>query len=145
MSSCFFFFLLYVCVFELIASHLRSRHPSAWATLQCIWLWLFWKWGLTNILPGLASNHVLPISTSQIARITGMSHWCPDNWWILENVFYYLQAFAIWCIPIHCLGGYIHIYFMAILQDKGFVHSSPWFTTLGSLTAGMFTMVVHGQ
>jgi hypothetical protein len=25
--------------------------------LQSILLWLFWRWGLTNYLPGLALNH----------------------------------------------------------------------------------------
>jgi hypothetical protein len=40
-------------------------------------LWLFQKWSLMYYLPGLASNLDPPISASQIARITGMSHWCP--------------------------------------------------------------------
>jgi hypothetical protein len=37
-------------------------------------LWLFWRWR-SLYLPGLASN--LPISTSQVARITGVSYECP--------------------------------------------------------------------
>jgi hypothetical protein len=41
--------------------------------LQFILLWLFWRWGLANYLPSLASN--LPISASQVARITAISTW----------------------------------------------------------------------
>jgi hypothetical protein len=37
-------------------------------------LWLFWRWGLTKYLPGLALNMSLPISASQVARIMGGSH-----------------------------------------------------------------------
>jgi hypothetical protein len=51
-------------------------------------LWLFWRWGLKSYLPGLASNHdpqtmILPISVSQVARITGMSH-CA---WQMKGIF----------------------------------------------------------
>jgi hypothetical protein len=45
--------------------------------LQSILLWLFWRWGLTNYLPRLFSNAILPISDCQVARIIGMSHWQP--------------------------------------------------------------------
>jgi hypothetical protein len=40
--------------------------------------WLFWRWGLLNYLPGLASNCDPPnlISASQVCRITGTSQWC---------------------------------------------------------------------
>jgi hypothetical protein len=35
--------------------------------------WLIW--GLTNILPRMTSAAILPISASQVARITDVSHW----------------------------------------------------------------------
>jgi hypothetical protein len=38
--------------------------------------WLRWGWGLTHFWPGLASDCVLPISISKVARLTGVSH--PD-------------------------------------------------------------------
>jgi hypothetical protein len=48
--------------------------------LQSILFWLFWRWGggLLNYFPqfGLWTK-ILLISTSQVARITGMSHWHP--------------------------------------------------------------------
>jgi hypothetical protein len=43
--------------------------------VQSILLWLFWRGGLVNCFPGLALNHDLPISASQVARIIGVSHW----------------------------------------------------------------------
>jgi hypothetical protein len=42
------------------------------ATIPNHWL----RWGLLNFCLGLALNHDLPISSSQVARITGVSH-CP--------------------------------------------------------------------
>jgi hypothetical protein len=42
--------------------------------LQSILLWLFWRWGLANSLFGLTSNHNPPDLSSQLARITDMSH-----------------------------------------------------------------------
>jgi hypothetical protein len=37
-------------------------------------LWLFWRWGLANYLPGMVLNIELPIPASLVARITGVSH-----------------------------------------------------------------------
>jgi hypothetical protein len=47
--------------------------------LPSILLWLFWRWGLVNYLPGLTLNldPILPISASQVARIIGVSHQHP--------------------------------------------------------------------
>jgi hypothetical protein len=50
--------------------------------LQSILLWLFWRWGLSNYLPGLSLNlHSSDLSLPS-SRITGTSHWrldpCPD-------------------------------------------------------------------
>jgi hypothetical protein len=39
---------------------------------QSILLWLSWRWGLKNYLPGMASN--CHPSVFQVARITGVSH-----------------------------------------------------------------------
>jgi hypothetical protein len=39
----------------------------------------FWRWGLVNYLPGLALHLDPPISASQVARITGVSHQCPGE------------------------------------------------------------------
>jgi hypothetical protein len=64
--------------FELRASHLKAGTPSLQPHLQSILFWLFWRWGLMNYLPRLASNLdslILPISASWVARITGASHW----------------------------------------------------------------------
>jgi hypothetical protein len=38
-------------------------------------LWLFWRWGLENYLPSWPETPILPISASQVTRITGGSHW----------------------------------------------------------------------
>jgi hypothetical protein len=43
--------------------------------LQSILLWLLWRWGLENYLLGWPQTMILLISASQIARITGVSHW----------------------------------------------------------------------
>jgi hypothetical protein len=37
-------------------------------------LWLFWIWGLAVCL-GWPQTMILPILASQVARITGVSHW----------------------------------------------------------------------
>jgi hypothetical protein len=55
-----FFFCLVGLGFELRASHLQSRHSIAWATPPSILLWLFWRWGLANYLPGLAWHYNSP-------------------------------------------------------------------------------------
>jgi hypothetical protein len=37
-------------------------------------LWLFWRWGFANYLPGLASNHDPLDLASQVARIIDVSY-----------------------------------------------------------------------
>jgi hypothetical protein len=39
---------------------------------------LSWYGVSWNICLGLPQTMILPILASQIARITGMSHWCPE-------------------------------------------------------------------
>jgi hypothetical protein len=44
--------------------------------LQSILLWLYWRWGLENYLPGLASNLDLPdlsLSSSQVYRCESLA------------------------------------------------------------------------
>jgi hypothetical protein len=38
--------------------------------------WVFFRYGLENYFSRLALNHILLISVSWVARITGMSHQC---------------------------------------------------------------------
>jgi hypothetical protein len=51
--------------------------------LQSILLWLFWRWGSHKVFScaGLKLWSPPPISASQEAWITGMSHWHPYNIW----------------------------------------------------------------
>jgi hypothetical protein len=49
--------------------------------------WLFWRWDLGNFLPQLASNRDLPISASQVSRITSVKHQCPALHLIFFNHF----------------------------------------------------------
>jgi hypothetical protein len=46
-------------------------------------LWLFCRWSLLNYLPGWPQTTILLILYSQVARITGMSHWHPAQFSIL--------------------------------------------------------------
>jgi hypothetical protein len=48
--------------------------------LQSIWLWLFWRWVSWGISLSYPWTTSLPISASQVSRITGVSHcaWLPD-------------------------------------------------------------------
>jgi hypothetical protein len=83
--------LLLVCFvrngFELRASHLKVSVVPFETHLQSIFLWLFWRWGggfSQIICPGWSWMVSLPISASQVAKITGGSHWCLailQNFW----------------------------------------------------------------
>jgi hypothetical protein len=42
--------------------------------LQYILVWLFWRWDLRTVFPDWPHAIILPISDSQVARITGISH-----------------------------------------------------------------------
>jgi hypothetical protein len=59
--------------------------------LQSILLWLFWRWGLVSYFSGCSQTSVLPISASQVARITAMSHQCLA---ICYNIFIYYLFFV---------------------------------------------------
>jgi hypothetical protein len=74
------FRFIFVCVeleFELRVLHLQSRCSTIWAT--CSVLRLFWRWCLTNYLPGLVQIMILQVSASQAAGITGRSHGPPSS------------------------------------------------------------------
>jgi hypothetical protein len=61
------------------ALHLQSRHCTAWATPPVhFYSGYFLRWGLVlwTVYPGWSQNVILPILASQVARITGVSHWC---------------------------------------------------------------------
>jgi hypothetical protein len=45
--------------------------------LKFILLWLFWRWVWKTICLGWPQTTILPTSASQVARITGVSHWSP--------------------------------------------------------------------
>jgi hypothetical protein len=55
-----FFFFLAELGFELRGSCLQTGALPLVLSLQSILLWLFWRWGLLNYLPGLASNDKPP-------------------------------------------------------------------------------------
>jgi hypothetical protein len=77
-----FFFCLFVLVgleFELRASDLPSRLSTTGLVSHSTRPYgsgYFGDGDLTNYLPRLASNWILLISSSQVARIIGMSHQC---------------------------------------------------------------------
>jgi hypothetical protein len=55
-------FILVGLGFELRAPTTYLSHTSKGSNYQCILFWLFWRWGLVNYLPGLAtglSGHAL--------------------------------------------------------------------------------------
>jgi hypothetical protein len=45
--------------------------PCGWTT--CVYHYTHLKWVCMNFLPGLASNHALPISALGVARVTGFN------------------------------------------------------------------------
>jgi hypothetical protein len=76
---CFFGVFLTVLGFY---SRLRACKAGALPLephLQSILLCLFWRWGLSCYFPRLAENRDSQISASQVARITGVSHWHPAS------------------------------------------------------------------
>jgi hypothetical protein len=80
-SFSLFFFFLVGLGFEVRASCLQSRHSTAWAIppvhFALVILEIGVSWGLS--WPQIA---ILPISSSQVARITGVSHRCLANFFL---------------------------------------------------------------
>jgi hypothetical protein len=66
---------------------LQSRHSTTWATLSVhFFCFCYFRDGASwTICLGLLQTLVLPILTSQVARITTMSHWC-----LAEKTFFFL-------------------------------------------------------
>jgi hypothetical protein len=79
---------LFVCLFfggvlgfEFSSSHLQKQavyHLSHASSPFCSGY--FGDVGLTNYFPRLASNSILPISVSQVSRITSVSYKCLENY-----------------------------------------------------------------
>jgi hypothetical protein len=93
------FFFFCGMEFELTALHLLGRHSTTWVTLTALFcvgcvqdrvLWticLGWLWTVT-----------LLISTSWVARFTGVSHWCP----VVFFFFFKLRALSSCPQPFFC-------------------------------------------
>jgi hypothetical protein len=64
-------------------------------------LWLFWRWVLGTICLGWPRTTVLPISASQVARITGVSTSTRITPYSLSIFFYLVE-----------IGFFIHVYFL---------------------------------
>jgi hypothetical protein len=74
-SSFFFFFGGGT---ELRALHVQSKHPYCLGHTSSLFCFVyFWRWCSLKLLAWLAWNPVLLISVSQVARVTGVSHWYP--------------------------------------------------------------------
>jgi hypothetical protein len=59
---------------------------SPWATLPALFLWrVFWNKVLWIICPVWFQTAILLISTSWVARITGISHWHPPPSWFKKK------------------------------------------------------------
>jgi hypothetical protein len=68
-----FLLLLLGLGLELRASHLQSQHPTTWATPPVHFALFILEMG--GIMKGWHQTSIVPISASQVARITGVSHW----------------------------------------------------------------------
>jgi hypothetical protein len=69
----FCLFFLVGLTFELKTSHLQSRCSTAWAMLPVHFALVILEMGSCKLFP----RADLLISVSQVARITGVSHWHP--------------------------------------------------------------------
>jgi hypothetical protein len=77
----FYFIIITILVglgFGLRASSLPSRCSTTWATLLVHFALVILEMGVSrNICSNCPQAVILLISASHVARITGMSHWCP--------------------------------------------------------------------
>jgi hypothetical protein len=81
-------------VFELRASQLQRRCSTAWATPVHFALDI-----LQIICPSWPWTTILLISASQVARITGVCHWCPATSYRLF-VYVFIYAFLAWSFGV---------------------------------------------
>jgi hypothetical protein len=77
--------------------------------LQLILLWLFWRWGLMNYLPGLASNHNPP--NLSLSKYLGLQVWATGTWLIIPLKSQFIgscQSLLTMCFLV-CLSIYLLI------------------------------------
>jgi cytochrome bd-type quinol oxidase subunit 1 len=88
--------MVVVLVFELRASCLQSRHYTAGAIPTIHFAVFTLEMGvLQTICPGWPWTVILQISSSHIARITGMGHWCPALLFILMLILCHFGLVAV--------------------------------------------------
>jgi hypothetical protein len=115
MCFCFFFlsfsFLLVGLGFELRALHLQSRCSTAWATPPVHFALVILEMGVPwTICPGWPWTVILPISTSQVARITGVSH-CHSVW---LHVLTYVHTYSNMLLVKLLCSGYKSKHFTCV-------------------------------
>jgi hypothetical protein len=103
----FFFFSFTLLGFELRASRLLSRCSATYAiSLVLFCVRYFWDRFLWTICPGWPQTANLQISASYVARIIGVSHWCPAGDRFSQKNHHVCQmsdspAFHVLCVS-HC-------------------------------------------
>jgi hypothetical protein len=155
----FFFFFLMGLGFELrLRTCKAGYHLSHTSSPLCSSY--FGDWGISRTFPGLASNHNPSDPASQVARITGMGHWCPalDNFlYMLSNsrLFKSVNYNNFWnkylhCFPFALLGWVLHP--GTSLMYLGFGAFTLWFWAkimvrrLTGLISKYFNMlIVHAR
>jgi hypothetical protein len=74
------FFVLMGLGFELRASCLQSRYSTTWATTPVHFALVILEMGVSQTISlGWSQTMILLISASQVATITGVSHWHPAS------------------------------------------------------------------
>jgi hypothetical protein len=100
------FFFLVGLGFEPRTSCLQSWHSTATATPPVHFSSYFGVGVLQTLCWGCSRTSVLPISTSQVARITGLKHWCWPRWVIF---FFFWQYQSLNSGPQCLLGRHYHL------------------------------------
>jgi hypothetical protein len=125
--SVFDFFFLDGTGLELWTSCLQSRCSIAWATP-----------------PVHFALVILEISTSQVARMTGMSHWYPARLWFLKLILVCVVVLGIELkasLLFKFIYLFIFIHFFFIFWDRVFCVSQAglelWILCLSLLNAGI--------
>jgi hypothetical protein len=72
----FFFFFWWDCSLNSGFHTCKASTLLLEPHLQSILCWLFWRWGLMNYCLEWPPTVILQIPASQVAGITGVSHWC---------------------------------------------------------------------
>jgi hypothetical protein len=89
LSLTFFLFFFEWVDWSLNSGLCTCKAGTLWleSHLQSILLWLFWRWGLENCWPSLASNFNPSVLASQVAGIRGVSHHRPCSLTFLKESF----------------------------------------------------------